>query len=322
MPLVHGTETIQSPLQKSSLDKKGLCDYVINVASGCLHGCTFCYVPSTPVIRARQPFLKGKGVDDPQADWGRYLLVRENLAERLEAQLSRKRTWKETSSGKGVVLLCSGTDPYQNQQAASITHSAIQSLIKYKKRIRVLTRSPLFLQDLSLLNHSDVTIGMSLPHLDDKLSRQIEPYAPPPSHRLEALHKAKKAGCRIFIAIAPTHPSMGVDAFTQHIDILMELQPEVMFWEPINARGSNGKRMISAGIEFTSSVMQGKDWAANFIRQWDAIETAAEKLGCRDRLHIWPDPALKSHVEEQRLQEWWYRPTIERWQDGSPPDEQ
>lgn len=313
MPPVFGTETILNPLQESNLNKKGLCDYVINVASGCLHGCTFCYVPSTPVIRARQPYLKDKGIENPQMDWGNYLLVRENLPEQLENQLSRKRTWKETPAGQGVVLLCSGTDPYQNRQTAVITRAAVQTLLKYKKRVRILTRSPLWLQDLSLLNHSDVIIGMSLPHLDDDLSRQIEPQAPLPSHRLKALRKAREAGCRLYVAIAPTHPGMDTDALTRHLEILLTLEPEVLFWEPINARGSNGKRMIAAGLEFANSVMHHQDWATNFVRQWEAIEKAADRLGCKNRLHIWPDPALKDYVENQRLETWWYRPTVESW---------
>ncbi len=31
------SETIINPIQRSNLNKKGLCDYVINIASGCLH---------------------------------------------------------------------------------------------------------------------------------------------------------------------------------------------------------------------------------------------------------------------------------------------
>ncbi len=91
MVVVKGTEKVVNPLQQSQLNKKGLCDYVINIASGCLHGCTFCYVPSTPAIRARQSQLKNKGVDDPQMDWGQYLFVRQDIPEKLEKILSRKK---------------------------------------------------------------------------------------------------------------------------------------------------------------------------------------------------------------------------------------
>ena len=313
MPPIIGQEKILAPLQKSGLNKKGLCDYVVNVASGCLHGCTFCYVPSTPAIRTRQPHLKENGVQDPQMDWGNYLLVRDELPERLADQIRRKRKWETTASGKGVVLLCSGTDPYQNNHVGEITRLSIELLKKSEKRIRILTRSPLYLKHVELLTHPNITLGMSLPHLDDDLSRRIEPNAPLPSDRLSALHRAKKAGCRIYIAIAPTPPHLKRDDFLRHLEKILLLKPEVIFWEPINARGSNGKRMLTAGLDFARSVMSYEDWATNFVKQWEFIEDAATELGCLDRLHIWPDPALKKFVGEAKVEPWLYRPTVESW---------
>jgi DNA repair photolyase len=313
MTLIISKENILKPLQESSLNKKSLCDYVINVASGCLHGCTFCYVPSTPVIRTRQEHFSSKGVNDPQMDWGQYLMIREELPLRLEEQLKRKRSWKNTPAGRGITLLCSGTDPYQNQRTAKITRETIKILTKYNRPIRILTRSPLWLQDLDILVHPNITVGMSLPHLDDALSRLVEPQAPLPSDRLKALRKGSKAGCRIFVAVAPTPPMMKKSDFVQHLEYILPLQPEVIFWEPINARGTNGKRMIRANIPFASSITQTHDWAENFIQQWTSIDEAADFLGCRKKIHVWPDPGLEKFVDIKKLESWWYRPTVEIW---------
>lgn len=313
MPVVKGTEKVVNPLQESALSKKGLCDYVINVASGCLHGCTFCYVPSTPVIRARKSHLEDNGVSDPQMSWGSYLLIREGVPEKLEDKLSRKRTWHETPSGKGVVLLCSGTDPYQNLEVASITRNIVKILLKYGKRVRILTRSPLWTQDVDILSNPNVIVGMSIPYLDDNLSRQIEPNSPLPSDRYKALMQGSQQGCRVYVAIAPTPPMMQVKDFVQHLEQLVEINPEVLFWEPINARGSNGKRMLAAGLEFTKSVMNKQSWVDYFVQQWGDIEQAAKQVGCLDRLHIWADQELRGFVNQQVLEYWWYRPTVEKW---------
>jgi DNA repair photolyase len=315
MVIKQGTETVVEPLQKSALNKKGLCDYVINIASGCLHGCKFCYVPSTPVIRARQAYLRDRGVQNPQMDWGQYLFVKQDIPEKLETSLKSKKTWACSESGRGVVLMCSGTDPYQNNTTAKITRSAVSILLDYNKRVRILTRSPLWLGDLDLLVHPNVTVGMSLPHLDDALSRKIEPHAPPPSARFKALKKGHQQGCRTYVAIAPTPPQMGYENFVEHLDKVMQFEPEVIFWEPINARGSNGKRMAAAGLDFVKDVMTRDAWAENFIRQWHDIHNAAETVGCLDRLHIWVDSELKSYVETEDLEYWFYRPTIEQWND-------
>lgn len=313
MLLNQGTETIVNPLQESALNKKGLCDYVINVASGCLHGCTFCYVPSTPAIRTKQKELKHRGVDNPQMDWGQYLFIRDRVPELLEAKLSRKKTWRETKSGKGVVLLCSGTDPYQNQQTAKITRQTIQVLNQYNKRVRILTRGLLWNNDFDILVRPNVIVGMSLPFLDDELSRKIEPFAPPPSKRYAALIRGRDAGCRLYVAVAPTPPMMQRDDFRRHLEKVMELNPEVIFWEPINARGTNGKRMAAAGLNFVESVMTKTAWADCFKRQWDDIQTAAQELNCEDRLHIWVDRELKGLVADEILNQWFYKPTVEQW---------
>lgn len=308
-------ESIANPLQKSALSKKGLCDYVVNVASGCLHGCSFCYVPSTPAIRTKQTQLLERGVSNPQMDWGKYLFVREGIPEKLEDILSRKKSWLETPAGKGVVLLCSGTDPYQNQQTADITRQAVRVLLNHKKRIRILTRGLSWVNDSDLLAHPNVTVGASLPILDDELNRKIEPQAPPPSKRYKALQQGHKAGCRLYVAMAPTPPTMTLDDFKTHLEKLMDVEPEVIFWEPINARGSNGKRMVAAGLDFAQSVTTKKSWIDNFLHQWNLIEEAASSIGCLDRIHFWPD----NQLPDPKKVEWINKPTIEKWSHIHPP---
>lgn len=164
--------------------------------------------------------------------------------------------------------------------------------------------------------HPNVTVGMSIPYLDDELSRRIEPGAPPPSVRLKAMYEGKKAGCRLYVAIAPTPPTMDYESFRSHLETLLTLEPEVMFWEPINARGSNGKRMMAAGLDFVQSIMKHQDWANNFVNQWKMIEYAADCLGCKNRLHIWTDSGLRSYVDSELLEHWWYKPTVEHWVTG------
>ena len=66
------TDPTKVVLGESGLYHKSLCDYVINVATGCTHGCKFCYVPSTPSIAARQDMLADAvGGQDGQQEWGR-----------------------------------------------------------------------------------------------------------------------------------------------------------------------------------------------------------------------------------------------------------
>lgn len=311
--MITGTEKIINPLQKSALNKKSLCDYVVNIASGCLHGCTFCYVPSTPSIRTQQKKLRQKGVENPQLDWGKYLFIREEVPEKLDTILTRKRKWEKTPSGKGVILLCSGTDPYQNKKTAAITRRTLEVLIKHDKNVRILTRGLLWQNDLDLLTHPNISLGMSIPCIDDELLKKIEPQAPLSSDRYKALQKGYEAKCRLYVAMAPTPPMITLENFKFNLDQFMKINPEVIFWEPINARGTNGKRMLAAGLDFAKSIMSRQSWADTFIKQWNDIEIAAQQVGCLDKIHIWPDPSLKGFVSEDKVDNWLYRPTIEKW---------
>jgi hypothetical protein len=54
-------------------------------------------------------------------------------------------------------------------------------------------------------------------------------------------------------------------------------------------------------------------WAECFKQQWQYIETAAEKIGCLDKIHIWPDPELRGYIEDYKIEKWLYKPTIEEW---------
>lgn len=312
--MIVGDIEIKNPLVESKLSKKSLCDYVVNLVVGCLHGCRFCYVTSTPAIRMRITELMKMGVENPQLDWGQYIFYRTNAAEALEEALSKKRTWKETPGGRGVVMLCSTTDPFFNNRVGRISADCVKVLLKYNKRVRILTRSPNFLKYSELLANPLVTVGMSIPTLDDNLSRQLEPQAPRPSDRLKALQEASRRGVRTFVAIAPTVPQVDKEGFKSLIGNLMTVNPTIFFWEPINARGQNGKLLAAAGIEWAAQVGDRATWAENFERQYHQINSAADSLGVQHLIHPWLDQDL---VNAGRLQtEVWermHKPTIEVW---------
>src|SRR5580698_5280683 len=54
---------------------KSLSDFTFNTAVGCAHGCRFCYVPDAATIKQKDK-LAPFGVEDPDAEWGDYVLVR------------------------------------------------------------------------------------------------------------------------------------------------------------------------------------------------------------------------------------------------------
>lgn len=164
----------------------------VNPYSGCAHACSYCYVPDTIKAERRR--------------WGAYVVVKKDLPTRLALamQKSRKRT----------VYLSTATDPYQPAEAEHrIARKCLQVLVRKDWPVEILTRSPLVLRDLDLLGQlSQVRVGFSIPMLDDRLRRVLEPNAPAIPARLRALRKVSDAGIPTFANYTPACPPTTMDA--------------------------------------------------------------------------------------------------------------
>jgi DNA repair photolyase len=306
------TDPAKVVLGQSGLNHKSLCDYVINVATGCTHGCKFCYVPSTPNITARQEMLKERAdVDDAQRDWGGYLLYRDDLPERLARKLDGKQKWNRTRRGRGVVMLSSGTDCYQDRRTAQITRGCVAELVKRRFPVRILTRSPAVCRDIDLYKRATemtsdgklVRVGSSIPCIDDEQVRAIEPGAPVPSARLQSLQQLSDVGVPVYVSMSPTYPTQDWDDFEQLFSRFANLDPEVVFHEPLNPRGANFGMMMQAARdggqdELATELEQlttKERWVEYSLKQMRWVEKLGEKFGVD--VHIWPDKQVISSVE-------------------------
>jgi DNA repair photolyase len=301
-------------LSQSQLYHKSLCDYVINVATGCSHGCKFCYVPDTPNIRTREEMLQEKtGIDDGQRDWGGYLLYRDDLPERLARKLEGKQEWKCTPRGRGVVMLSSGTDCYQDRRTAQITRGCVAELIKHDREVRILTRSPSVSLDIDLFQESDglVTVGSSIPSLDDERVRALETSAPPPSKRFGALNQMSKEGIRTYVSMSPTYPTQDKEDLRELMRKFAKLETlEVVFHEPINPRGANFDMTIKAAREAGDKELAEEleriasskaEWMTYSLDHLKWVEELGEELGIN--VHIWPDRGLINELKKADSEE-------------------
>ena len=310
-------------LSESGLYHKNLCNYVINVATGCTHGCKFCYVPSTPNIKMRGDMLENEaGVRDGQAEWGDYVLYRDDLPERLHEKLERKRTWKNENGGRGIVMLSSGTDCYQDRRAAQITREVVIELVNHGRPVRILTRSPAVVRDKDVFQAAEglVTVGSSIPNLNDEVVRAIEPGAPPPSARLNALQELSDAGVPVYVSMSPTYPTHDKDDLRCLMKEFQSIDPDVIFHEPINPRGANFDMTVQAardaGFESVADdlakLKSREEWAEYSLNHLQWVKELAAELDLP--IHLWPDKGLISEVsdeEEAWLTEWLEKETTE-----------
>ena len=323
---------------------KSLSNWAFNIAVGCSHACRFCYVPSAATIKQGAK-LSEYGVNDPDAEWGDYVLLRRWDEDRFLASLAAaERTPQHAlkSDGNRAVIYCSTTDPYQvirhphperqRELAKAALHLVRRSLTLILERsslnVRILTRSPLARADFELFKRfgSRLMFGMSLPTLRNDLARIYEPHAPAPSQRLATLQAAKQAGLHVYVAVAPTYPECDEDDLRATLKAVAALDPITVFHEPINIRAENVARIAShaalVGLPMRTDVFDSREaWQRYAIEALHSVHEIANELGISSRLHLWPDKSLgtaaalarvKSPTKyRDRLQHWWTR--VSEW---------
>jgi DNA repair photolyase len=319
---------------------KSLSNWAFNIAVGCSHSCRFCYVPSASTIK-QAPALARYGIQDPDAEWGDYVLLRPwDEARFLSSLRSAEKTphAQLKPDGNRAVIYCSTTDPYQiirhpdaarqrqlSDHARFLVRRSLE-LIRDQStlNVRILTRSPLARADFDLFRTfgKRLVLGMSLPTLRNDLAKIYEPKAPAPSQRLATLRSAKEAGLHVYAALAPTYPECDQADLRATLQAVAELQPITIFHEPINIRAENVARVETQaarlGVRLRTEVFATREaWQDYAVNALHTVWGLAKELGVENCLHLWPDKSLGGHALAnrmpnptaylKRLEFWWSR---------------
>ena len=172
-------------------------DWSLNPYMGCVHRCTFCYVRAFE-RRADRPF------DDR---YGTTIRVKTNVADVLARELARP-SWR-----REPVAIGAATDPYQPAEGRyRLTRACLEALAAAHNPLSLITRGPLVLRDLDVLQEAarraDVSVNFSVPTLDEHVWRTTEPGTAPPRQRLKVLAQLVDAGIRAGVGMAPILPGL------------------------------------------------------------------------------------------------------------------
>ena len=319
-------------IAESNFQHKSLCCFSCNIATGCCHGCSFCYVPETATIKQearlenilglipeawKEERLAGNHWGDTQ--WGNYSFLREWDEDEFKKSLkaASRKVDSLPSDGNRAVMFCTTTDPYQtlaipgNPGKTSILNSHRRNMVRRSLEmirdfsdlnVRILTRSPLAVEDFDIYKTfgDRLLFGMSIPTLDPHWSSVYEPHAPGPQAKLRTLEKAVEAGVNIYVALAPTIPDEGESELRETIRTLRKFNPVTLFHEPINLRAENLERIETRarilGRDVRSQVFQSREnWREYAFGQFDMVERICQELSVpQGVLHQWPDKDLAS----------------------------
>ncbi len=172
-------------------------DRSINPYRGCEHGCFYCFARPTHAYMGLSPGL----------DFESRLFAKEGAVALLERELAA------TKYTPAPIAFGTNTDPYQPiERQYRITRSLLEALQCARHPISIVTKSNLILRDLDILRDMGrdrlVKVFLSVTTLDRELARKMEPRAPTPQKRLEAIEALNDAGVPAGVMVAPVIPAI------------------------------------------------------------------------------------------------------------------
>jgi DNA repair photolyase len=141
-------------------------------------------------------------------DFERKIYAKTGAADHLRAELRQGRD-------KGLpIALGTATDPYQPaERQFEITRRLLEFFAEFQALdFSITTKSVLILRDLELLQslaaRHRFSVHMTVTTHDERLARLLEPKAPAPAQRLEAVRKLAQAGIRVGVNAMPILPGL------------------------------------------------------------------------------------------------------------------
>jgi DNA repair photolyase len=184
-------------------------EWSINPYRGCSHACAYCFA------RPTHRYLNLS----PLADFERTIVVKTNLVEVLRRELARP-SW----TGERVAM-GTNTDPYQRCEGRyRLMPGIIAALAQGLTPFSILTKGTLITRDIDALRVAteDVSVAaaLSVGMLDRDLWREVEPGAPSPQARLDAVAALNEAGIPTGVMLAPIMP--GLNDQPEALDALVD----------------------------------------------------------------------------------------------------
>jgi DNA repair photolyase len=171
--------------------------WAINPYRGCEFGCKYCYA------RYTHEFMEMRdGVAFEQK-----IFVKQHAAELLRQELRRVKPGESIAIG-------TATDPYQPaERRYETTRGILEEMARHRGlEIGLITKSNLIVRDIEVLRevakHNRLFIHITITTMNTELARLLEPRAPRPDLRLEAVRKLSEAGLNIGVNCCPVIPGI------------------------------------------------------------------------------------------------------------------
>jgi DNA repair photolyase len=171
--------------------------YSMNPYQGCEHGCIYCYARNTHEYWGYSAGL----------DFERKIIVKQNVVEALEKQLSNKK-WEVMP-----IMLSGNTDCYQPlERKMEITRKVLQVCLKFRHPVGLITKNALILRDLDILTElaklNLVHVMVSITGTDEDMRQKLEPRTATYKNRFKVLEALSKNNIPCGVMVAPIIPGI------------------------------------------------------------------------------------------------------------------
>jgi len=176
-------------------------EWTINPYRGCEFGCKYCYA------RYTHEYM--------EIDGGAFeskIFVKKDAAALLARDVSQKYAFNAREAEH--IAIGTATDPYQPaEREYGVTRACLEELAKREgMSISITTKSNQILRDVDLLRRiaerSSLSLNITITTLRTRLARLLEPRAPRPDLRLEAVKRLRQEGLPVGVSAAPLLPGI------------------------------------------------------------------------------------------------------------------
>lgn len=171
--------------------------WTINPYRGCEFACRYCYARYTHEFMEMQD-----GIDFEQK-----IYVKQQAGGLLRHDLRKVKVGESIALG-------TATDPYQPaERRYEVTRGILEEFARHRGfALGIVTKSNLVVRDLDLLRdvslNNDLSVHITITTLDTDLARILEPRAPRPDLRIEAVRQLSRAGIDVGVSCSPVLPEI------------------------------------------------------------------------------------------------------------------
>jgi len=171
--------------------------WTVNPYRGCEFGCKYCYA------RYTHEYMELDG-----GEFETKIYVKQDAGPLAERDLGSEKIWGEH------IAIGTATDPYQPaEKEFGATRAILERMAEREGlSLSITTKSNQVLRDIDLLQRisakSALSVNLSITTLKTRLARMLEPRAPRPDLRLEAVRKLREAGISAGVLAMPVLPGL------------------------------------------------------------------------------------------------------------------